>query len=38
MIMGSTIFYAVLIILFNLLSDIIAVWINPRLRHQVQGG
>ena len=38
MIMGSTIFYAVLIILFNLLSDIIAVWINPRLLHQVQGG
>lgn len=38
MIMGSTIFYAVLIILFNLLSDIVAVWINPRLRHQVQGG
>ena len=38
MIMGSTIFYAVLIVLFNLLSDIIAVWINPRLRHQVQEG
>jgi oligopeptide transport system permease protein len=37
MIMGSTIFFAVLIIMFNLLSDIIAVWINPRLRHQMQG-
>lgn len=34
MIMGSTIFYAVLIIGFNLLSDIVAVWIDPRLRHQ----
>lgn len=38
MIMGSTIFFAVLIILFNLLSDIVAVWINPRLRHQSQEG
>src|SRR5690606_9188764 len=38
MIMGSTIFFAVLIILFNLLSDIVAVWINPRLRHQAQNG
>jgi len=38
MIMGSTIFFAVLIILFNLLSDIVAVWINPRLRHQAQKG
>jgi len=37
MIMGSTIFFAVLIIMFNLLSDIVAVWINPRLRHQTQG-
>ena len=34
MVMGSTIFFAVLIIGFNLLSDIIAVWINPRLRQQ----
>ena len=38
MIMGSTIFFALLIIVFNLLSDIVAVWINPRLRHQTQGG
>jgi oligopeptide transport system permease protein len=36
MIIGSTIFFAVLIISFNLLSDIVSVWINPRLRHQVQ--
>ena len=34
MIMGSTVFFAALIILFNLLSDILAVWLNPRLRHQ----
>ena len=38
MILGTTVFFATLIILFNLLSDIIAVWINPKLRHQVQGG
>jgi oligopeptide transport system permease protein len=38
MIMGSTIFFAVLIILFNRLSDIVAGWINPRLRHQAQNG
>lgn len=38
MVMGSTVFFATLIILFNLLSDVVAVWINPRLRHQVQGG
>jgi oligopeptide transport system permease protein len=37
MVMGSTIFFAVLIIAFNLISDIIAVWINPRLRHQSRG-
>ena len=34
MIMGSTVFFAALIILFNLLSDILAVRLNPRLRHQ----
>lgn len=37
MIMGTTVFFAALIILFNLLSDIIAVWIDPKLRHQLQG-
>ena len=25
---------AVLIVVFNLLSDILATWLNPRLRHQ----
>src|SRR5690554_625033 len=32
MILGCTIFFAVLIIIFNLLSDIVLVWLNPRLR------
>ncbi|MFA5496457.1 MAG: ABC transporter permease subunit [Porticoccaceae bacterium] len=38
MIMGSVVFFAFLIVAFNLISDLIAVWINPRLRHQFQGG
>ena len=38
MIMGSVVFFAVLIILFNLISDVIAVWIDPRLRQPTQGG
>ena len=33
MILGTTIFFAVLIVLFNLLADILQVWLNPRLRH-----
>lgn len=37
MIMGTTVFFATLIITFNLLSDIIAVWLNPKLRQQYQG-
>ncbi len=37
MIMGTTVFFATLIIIFNLLSDIIAVWLNPKLRQQYQG-
>ena len=32
MIMGCTIFLATLIIIFNLLSDICAAWLNPKLR------
>lgn len=31
---GTVILYAVLIIGFNLLVDIVVVWLNPRLRHQ----
>jgi len=38
MIMGSVVFFAFLIVIFNLLSDLMSVWINPRLRHQTQGG
>ena len=32
LILGMTIFFATLIILFNLLTDILAIWLNPRLR------
>jgi len=32
MILGTTTFLAVLIILFNLLSDVLAAWLNPRVR------
>ncbi len=38
MILGTTVFLSTLIVLFNLLSDIIAAWMNPRLRHQFAGG
>ncbi len=34
MILGTTVFLAVLIVVFNLLSDILATWLNPRLRYQ----
>ena len=34
MILGTTVFLSTLIVLFNLLSDILAAWLNPRLRHQ----
>lgn len=37
MIMGATVFFATLIIVFNLLSDILAVWLNPKLRQQYSG-
>jgi oligopeptide transport system permease protein len=33
MILGTTIFFATLIIIFNLLSDILAAWLNPRIRY-----
>ena len=38
MILGMTIFFAGLIIVFNLLSDLIALWLNPKLRQQARGG
>ena len=34
MILGTTTFLACLIVFFNLLSDVIAAWLNPRLRYQ----
>jgi ABC-type dipeptide/oligopeptide/nickel transport system permease subunit len=37
MILGATVFLAVLIVVFNLLSDILAAWMNPRLRSQYGG-
>ena len=38
MIMGTTIFFSVAIVLFNLLSDILATWLNPRLRLALRKG
>ena len=37
MILGTTVFLSTLIVLFNLLADILAAWLNPRLRDQVRG-
>ena len=34
MILGTTTFLAALIVFFNLLSDVSAAWLNPRLRYQ----
>ncbi len=34
MVLGTTIFFAVLILLFNLISDAILVWLNPKLRKE----
>ncbi|WP_039913764.1 ABC transporter permease [Cellvibrio mixtus] len=36
MILGCTIFFAFLIILFNLLADIVLVWLNPKLRQELE--
>jgi len=33
MVMGTVLFYAVLIILFNLIVDIVQLWMNPRARN-----
>jgi len=37
MILGTTVFFATLIIVFNLLSDMLAIWLNPKLRQQARG-
>jgi oligopeptide transport system permease protein len=34
MLMGTTLVYAVLVVAMNLLADIVAVWMNPRLRFE----
>lgn len=38
MVLGTTIFFASLIILFNLFADLIQIWLNPKLRSQINGG
>lgn len=37
MIMGCTIFFAFLIVLFNILSDVVLLLLNPKLRNEVRG-
>jgi len=37
MILGTTTFLAALIIIFNLLSDVLAAWLNPRVRGALEG-
>jgi oligopeptide transport system permease protein len=37
MILGTTVFFSTLIIVFNLLSDMLAIWLNPKLRQQTRG-
>ena len=37
MILGTTIFFATLIVSFNLISDILAMWMNPKLRQKDLG-
>lgn len=37
LILGTTVFLASLIVLFNLLSDVLAAYLNPRLRAEVAG-
>jgi oligopeptide transport system permease protein len=37
MILGCTIFFAFLIVVFNLLADIALVWLNPKLRQELSG-
>ena len=38
LILGMTIFLSTLIIIFNLISDLISVWLNPKLRDEVSNG
>ena len=34
MVMGAVLFYAIFVIVFNLMADIALVWLNPRLRFE----
>jgi oligopeptide transport system permease protein len=36
LILGMTVFFSTLIIVFNLLSDMLAIWLNPKLRHEIR--
>lgn len=38
MILGTTMFLALLIVMFNLVSDVLAAWLTPRLRSELRGG
>lgn len=38
LVLGTTIFFATLIIVFNLLADIATAWLNPRLRRESTAG
>jgi oligopeptide transport system permease protein len=38
MILGTTVFLSTLIVFFNLVSDVVAAWLNPRLRDQFKAG
>jgi oligopeptide transport system permease protein len=38
MIMGATVFFSTLIIGFNLFSDLLTLWLNPKLRDQTGSG
>ncbi|MCC7441695.1 MAG: ABC transporter permease [Bdellovibrionales bacterium] len=38
MILGTTVLFSVMIVFFNLLSDIMAVWANPRLKFETSKG
>ena len=38
LIQGMTIFLSTLIIIFNLISDLISIWLNPKLRDEISNG
>ena len=38
LILGMTIFLSTLIIIFNLISDLISIWLNPKFRDEISNG